>query len=81
MSSQMTPPVVWVLKAKTKWVMPLRIMSQPKRRVTPTPEIKGTQMAKRPAMMSRTLRAIDQLIALGTRLEKVDGVALMMGPP
>ena len=31
--------------------------------------------------VSRTLRAIDQLIALGTRPEKVDGVALMMGPP
>src|SRR6266581_1718783 len=44
--------------------MPLRIMSQPKRRVTATPEIQGTQMAKRPAMMSRTLRAIDQLMVL-----------------
>ena len=26
----MRPPVVWVLKAKTRWVTPLRIISQPK---------------------------------------------------
>jgi hypothetical protein len=42
------------------------------------PETDGTQMAKRPATMRRMLRAMDQLMALGTRAVRVDGVALMM---
>ena len=66
----MTAPVAWDLKAKTKWVMPLTIMSQPKMRVMATPETTGTQMAKSPARMRRMLRAMDQLMALGARLPR-----------
>jgi hypothetical protein len=69
--------VVWVLKAKIRWVMPLRIIIQPKKRVMATPEMKGRSNAMSPAMMRRTLRAIDQLMAWGTRAERVDGVVLM----
>jgi hypothetical protein len=53
------------------------IISQPKIRVRATPETEGMQMAMRPARMRRTLRAMDQLIALGARAERVDGVVLM----
>jgi hypothetical protein len=70
--------VVWVLKAKMKWVMPLKIMAQPKKRVMATPEMKGRSKAMSPAMMSRTLRAMDQLMALGARPERVAGVVLML---
>jgi hypothetical protein len=61
--------------------MPLKTMAQPKTSVIAMPETDGTQMAKRPATMRRMLRAMDQLMALGTRAVRVDGVALMMGPP
>jgi len=57
--------------------MPLRIISQPKIRVTARPETDGMRMAKIPARMRRTLRAMDQLIALGTRPERVAGAVLM----
>jgi hypothetical protein len=52
-------------------------MAQPKKRVMATPEMKGMSMAKKPATMRSTLRAMDQLMALGARAERVDGVALM----
>jgi hypothetical protein len=75
--SQIRPPVVWVLKAKMRWVMPLRIIAQPKKRVMATPEMKGRSKAKSPAMMRKMLRAMDQLMALGARAERVDGAVLM----
>ena len=68
-----TPPVVWVLKAKMKWVTPLMIMIQPKKRVMAIPEMRGRRMAKRPARMRRTLRAMDQLMALGASRGEGDG--------
>ena len=74
-TSQMTPPVVWVLKAKTRWVKPLTIMGQPKMRVRAKPDMDGIKMANNPARMSRTLRAMDQLMALGARLARVEGVS------
>ena len=38
----------------------------------------GTRMAKSPATMRRMLRAMDQLMALGTRAVRVDGVVLIV---
>ena len=61
--------------------MPLIIINQPKMRVMATPETKGTRRAKRPARMSRTLSAMDQLIDLGARAERVDGAVLIGCPP
>jgi hypothetical protein len=77
-TSQMTPPVVWVLKAKTKWVMPLMIMAQAKKMVMPMPETNGMRRAKRPKRMRRTLRAMDQLMALGARAENEVGAVVMV---
>ena len=54
-----------------------KIISQPKIRVMARPEIDGMQMAKKPARISKTLRKIDQLMALGARLARVAGVELM----
>ena len=44
----MRPPVVWVLKAKMKWVIPLSTIAQPMKRVMPIPETDGIRMAKKP---------------------------------
>ncbi len=74
---ELDDPVVWVLKAKMKWVMPLNTMAQPKTRVMARPETDGTRMAKSPATMRRMLRAMDQLMALGTSAVRVDGGVLM----
>jgi hypothetical protein len=41
------------------------------------PETDGMQMANSPARMRRMLRAIDQLMALGMRPERVEGAVLM----
>jgi len=49
-------------------------------RVRAKPEMDGIKMANNPARMSRTLRAMDQLMALGARLARVEGAELM-GPP
>jgi hypothetical protein len=74
----MRVPVVWVLKAKMKWVMPLKIIAQPKKRVITIPEIEGMRMANSPVTMSRTLRAMDQLTALGAKSESAAGVVLIV---
>ena len=57
--------------------MPLRIMAQPKKRVIAIPEMDGMRMAKKPRTMRRTLRAMDQLTALGAMPERVTGVVVM----
>jgi hypothetical protein len=49
--------------------------------VMATPEMKGMSMAKKPATMRSTLRAMDQLMALGARAERVDGAVLIECPP
>jgi hypothetical protein len=45
--------------------------------VMATPEMKGRSNAMSPATTRRTLRAMDQLMALGARAERVDGVVLI----
>jgi hypothetical protein len=42
-----------------------------------SPETDGIRIAKSPATIRRTLRAIDQLIALGARAESVLGAVLI----
>src|ERR1700677_2250088 len=75
------PPVVWVLKAKTKWVMPLKIIAQAKMTVTAMPETGGTRMAKMPARIKRTLRAMDQLMDFGESAESEVEVVLIRDSP
>jgi hypothetical protein len=41
------------------------------------PETDGTRRAKSPATMRRMLRAMDQLMALGMRAVRVEGLVLM----
>jgi hypothetical protein len=61
-------------------VMPLRIIIQAKMRVTARPERGGMRMAKSPARMRRTLRAMDQPMDFGVRGEIwVD--EMLMKPP
>jgi hypothetical protein len=69
-------PVVWVLKAMTKWVMPPKRMVQPMKRVMAIPEMSGMRMAKKPARSRRMLRAMDQLTALPAM--DLRGVGLLM---
>jgi hypothetical protein len=57
--------------------MPLRIIAQPKKIVTPMPDTDGMRIAKRPAMINRMLRAMDQLRDLGARGESDVEEALM----
>ena len=70
-------PVVWVLKAKMKWVIALKIIAQAKMIVMPMLERNGMRIAQSPAKINRKLRAIDQLIALGASAERGMGSLLM----
>jgi len=64
-----------------KWVKPLTIMAQPKKRVAAMPEMGGIRMAKRPARIRRMLRAMDQPKALGKTAARGLGGVLMIGSP
>ena len=69
------------MKAKTKWVIPLKIIAQAKMSVTAIPETGGTRMAKKPARIKRMLRAMDQLMDFGESAESEAEAVLMKDSP
>jgi hypothetical protein len=66
-----------------KWVMPLKRIAQPTKTVMAIPEIDGTRIAKKPAMRRRTLRAMDQLMAVRATVLRGAGLLMFMrvSPP